>query len=171
MAEPARIERRCAAPGCRAPRDRGLSLRLLVLLPLLAAALKTFGFRRTYAALGRTSASRVRPARHDAPAEAADRRASGTRSPRHIADVLVHVNRHVLPYQSRCLLESLTLWYLLRRNGHPADLLLGARTLLGPFEAHAWVELDGEVLNDSDNVRDVYQPFDLPAIGARPGSP
>ena len=74
-------------------------------------------------------------------------------------------------HQSKCLLESLALWYLLRRRGYDATLYLGARTLLGPFEAHAWVELDGKVLNDAPNVRDVYEPFELAAISARPESP
>ena len=36
---------------------------------------------------------------------------------------------------------------MLRRDGGiPAELVLGVRTF--PFEAHAWVELDGRVLND-----------------------
>ena len=77
----------------------------------------------------------------------------------------------MLPYQSKCLLESTALWYLLRRNGYDADLLLGARTLLGPLEAHAWVELDGTVLNDTGNVRDIYETFDLPRVSAAPKSP
>jgi hypothetical protein len=157
MADPVAIDRTCAAPGCHAPHDPWLTARLLSLLPLLAGAMRLFGFRRTYIVLGRRSARRGRD--------------PGARSPQHIAALVVHVNRHLLPYQSRCLLESLTLWYVLRRNGYPAELLLGARTLLGPFEAHAWVELDGEVLNDSGNVRDVYRPFALPATGPRPDSP
>ena len=76
----------------------------------------------------------------------------------------MHVNRHVLPYQSKCLLESLALWYLLRRNGHDADLVLGARTLLGPLEAHAWVELEGKVLNDGPHVRQIYEPFEVRGV-------
>ncbi len=56
------------------------------------------------------------------------------------------------------------------RNGHDADLVLGARTLFGPLEAHAWVELEGEVLNDGPHVRHIYEPFDLRGVAARPGS-
>lgn len=37
-----RIDNTCAAPGCRAPRDRWLTLQLLIALPLLTAAMKLF---------------------------------------------------------------------------------------------------------------------------------
>ena len=78
----------------------------------------------------------------------------------------MHVNRRVLPYESRCLLESLALLWLLRRAGVAATLVLGVRTLMGPFEAHAWVEYDGLVLNDAAAVRGIYEPFDLACLGA-----
>jgi len=172
---PTHIDNTCATPGCDAPRDAALTLRLLVALPALALAMKLFGFRRTYAALGKASARHVaaardaasEPTQHTTPVKTERRR----RSPQHVADVVVHVNRHVLPYQSKCLLESCALWYLLRRDGYPAELLLGARTLLGPLEAHAWVELAGTVLNDAANVRDIYEPFDVSALTAKPESP
>lgn len=46
-----------------------------------------------------------------------------------------------------CLQRSAACVCLLRRQGVPAELVLGVRTF--PFAAHAWVELDGRVLNDS----------------------
>lgn len=171
MDEVAPIEATCAAPGCHAPADRALTLRLLATLPLLGVAMTVFGFRRTHSALRRMSRHRVircsgRAATRDPKAVSrAHGRVHGRRSPEHIAAVVVHVNRHVLPYLSRCLLESTVLWYLLRRAGHDAELLLGARTLLGPLQAHAWVELDGRVLNDVEHVRDIYTAFALPTPG------
>lgn len=46
-----------------------------------------------------------------------------------------------------CLQRSAACVLMLRRDGGiPAELVLGVRTF--PFEAHAWVELDGRVLND-----------------------
>ena len=48
-----------------------------------------------------------------------------------------------------CLQRSAACVYLLRRRGFPANLVLGVRTF--PFEAHAWAELRGKVLNDSEN--------------------
>jgi hypothetical protein len=158
MADRVSIDNTCAAPGCRAARDRRLTFRLLLLLPACSAALRLGGFRRAYGAAEWLSARSVR------------RPPGGSRTPQQITDLVVHVNRHVLPYQSKCLLESLALWYLLRRCGYDATFCLGARTLLGPFEAHAWVELNGKVLNDAPNVRDVYEPFEIAAISARPES-
>jgi hypothetical protein len=36
--------------------------------------------------------------------------------------------------------------WLLRRQGIAAELVIGYRPL--PFESHAWVEVDGRVVND-----------------------
>ncbi|MCZ6862921.1 MAG: lasso peptide biosynthesis B2 protein [Alphaproteobacteria bacterium] len=47
-----------------------------------------------------------------------------------------------------CLQRSAACVYLLRRRGYRADLVLGVRTF--PFEAHAWAELDGKVINDKE---------------------
>ena len=59
------------------------------------------------------------------------------------------VNRAASAYFKRawCLQRSAACVYLLRRRGIPAQLVLGVRTF--PFEAHAWAELDGQVLNDT----------------------
>lgn len=45
-----------------------------------------------------------------------------------------------------CLPKALTTFYLLRRSGQDAELLIGARQF--PFEAHAWVHCNGTVLDD-----------------------
>lgn len=65
--------------------------------------------------------------------------------------------------QPSCLERSLALWWLLRRNGIEAELQIGAQTSGKEFAAHAWVEWDGMVLNDSPDVRKRYSPF-----GTRP---
>jgi hypothetical protein len=46
-----------------------------------------------------------------------------------------------------CLLDSLMLADFLRRQQIPAHLLIGVATK--PFSAHAWVQLDNFVLNDT----------------------
>lgn len=45
-----------------------------------------------------------------------------------------------------CLQRSVVATWLLRRHGFEAEMVIGCRTL--PFESHAWVEVDGRVVND-----------------------
>jgi hypothetical protein len=52
-----------------------------------------------------------------------------------------------------CLQRSAVAACLLRRHGVRADLVIGYRAL--PFESHAWVEVDGRVVND----RPQYQKY------------
>jgi hypothetical protein len=62
-------------------------------------------------------------------------------------DYVVSVAAAIYPGRALCLEQSLTLLYLLRRRGLNATLKLGARPQ--PFYAHAWVECDGEPVNDT----------------------
>lgn len=50
-----------------------------------------------------------------------------------------------------CLQRSIVTAALLRLRGFPATLVIGARRM--PFYAHAWVELEGAIVNDGDRVR------------------
>ena len=66
-----------------------------------------------------------------------------------------------------CLERSLALWLLLRRDGISGEVHIGAVKRDGRFEAHAWVEWSGQVLNDSADVHHHYRRFDAPiAAGA-----
>ena len=58
----------------------------------------------------------------------------------------------------RCLQRSAATTYLLKRNGVPARLVIGAQQL--PFKAHAWVEVNQEVVNDKTYVREIYAVLD-----------
>jgi len=60
----------------------------------------------------------------------------------------------------------MTLWWMLRREGIPGELYIGARKEEGRFEAHAWVELGGQVLNDGAEVHQHYARFDAPIAAA-----
>jgi hypothetical protein len=44
---------------------------------------------------------------------------------------------------------------LLRHHNLPAQLVIGAQTL--PFKSHAWVELEGQVVNDKPYIRQLYR--------------
>lgn len=57
--------------------------------------------------------------------------------------------------QVRCLQRSAATAVLLRRSGFPAQLVIGVQPC--PFRAHAWVELDGSVVNDKSYVASMYQ--------------
>jgi hypothetical protein len=63
------------------------------------------------------------------------------------------VNRAAAFYFRRawCLHRSLVTVLLLRAAGFPATMAVGACRL--PFGAHAWVEIGGEVVNDSSQVK------------------
>jgi hypothetical protein len=48
--------------------------------------------------------------------------------------------------------------YLLKSYGVPARMVIGARQM--PFRAHAWVEVNGRVVNDKPYVREMYAVLD-----------
>jgi hypothetical protein len=62
--------------------------------------------------------------------------------------------------QYTCLEESLTLWYLLRKQGIAACLRIGVRKENEKFEAHAWVEHRGEALNQDEETHRHYAAFE-----------
>ena len=64
--------------------------------------------------------------------------------------------------QATCLRRSLLLLGLLRRRGLRPVLQLGVAGRSGPFQAHAWVELDGERLLPGDAE---HRPFSRPGPG------
>jgi hypothetical protein len=54
-----------------------------------------------------------------------------------------------------CLQRSAATTLLLRRHGHKAEMVIGAQML--PFRSHAWVEIDGVVVNDKPYMQEIYQ--------------
>jgi hypothetical protein len=50
------------------------------------------------------------------------------------------------PKKVLCLQRSAVLVKMLRQNGVPAHMMIGAQKL--PFKAHAWVEVDGRAFHD-----------------------
>jgi hypothetical protein len=50
------------------------------------------------------------------------------------------------PGRAQCLERSLVLYYVLRRQGVPVKYCHGVQP--SPLTAHAWIEYDGEVIND-----------------------
>ena len=70
-----------------------------------------------------------------------------------------------------CLGRSLLLWFLLRRRGMDAELVVGTTSPRDDaWMAHAWVELDSVPVNDAADVREHYGSFGLDLPRLRPPS-
>ena len=67
--------------------------------------------------------------------------------------------RH-FPIRTNCLENSFALYWLLRRHHIPATLRMGARKMDGRLEAHAWVESEGIVLDNTLSDHLPFVPFD-----------
>jgi Transglutaminase-like superfamily len=59
------------------------------------------------------------------------------------------------PKQTLCLQKASVTTGLLRQHGFHADMKIGIRKQ--PFHAHAWVEVDGQVVGDHQNVRNYFR--------------
>ena len=59
------------------------------------------------------------------------------------------------PRKAMCLQHSAVVTCLLRRNGVPAEMVLAAQAF--PPKAHAWVEVEGAVVNDFKQVKTRYR--------------
>src|SRR5574341_541923 len=128
-------------------RDRSRLIQAAVLLPLTALVLRLTGLRRCRQVLSQFVPRRsVLKTRQSEAALADARRISW----------LIGVATRRGVYPATCLPRSLVLWFLLRREGIEGELCLGTRKEAGRFEAHAWIELAGVVLNDSEEVRLMY---------------
>jgi hypothetical protein len=111
----------------------GILLAAVWLLPATALSLRMFGYRRTRAWMERhASPNRSGPA---------DPRLEAARVAR-----LVSVAAHRGPYRANCLRQALVAWWLLGRRGVDTNLVIGVRKDEQGFAAHAWVELDGDVI-------------------------
>src|SRR5579859_6301004 len=54
-----------------------------------------------------------------------------------------------------CLQCSAATAVLLRRHGCNAEMVIGAQLL--PFQSHAWVEINGQVVNDKPYIAEIFQ--------------
>jgi hypothetical protein len=81
-------------------------------------------------------------------------------SPDSVVPVCVAVDMACIWYckEVLCLQRSAATACLLRKYGISAHLVIGAQQM--PFKAHAWVEVDGRVVNDKQYVRELYARLD-----------
>lgn len=62
------------------------------------------------------------------------------------------------PKRALCLQRSFVTTYVLRKHGITAQMVLGAQKI--PFKAHAWVEVEGQAINERSNVQASYAVWD-----------
>jgi len=62
------------------------------------------------------------------------------------------------PKQVLCLQRSFVTTYLMRKHGVDAQMVLGAQKI--PFQAHAWVEVNGCAVNERSDVQATYSVWD-----------
>jgi hypothetical protein len=131
---------------------RGIFLRAAALLPVISFSLRIRGFRATQRSLQNFSFfSKTEKC-------FSENRVDDER----VSVVVRMVNaaaRHGWGRPS-CLEKSLALWWLLRREGIPSSIRIGARTAGGKLEAHAWVECEGAALNEPAGEHRHYATFD-----------
>jgi len=126
-----------------------LFLRAMLLLPLGSLSLRWRWFRATQAMLERFPSNGS--GGHDSPE--ISKRAALTAHMVSVAD-----QWGLLRFS--CLAKSLTLWWLLGRQGIAADLRIGIKKEKETFTAHAWVERNGMALNEPEEHHRHYAAFD-----------
>ncbi len=120
------------------------------MVPAMHVTVRVVGFNRLERWIARTSPHRA---------------FTGESSARALRLSVVSINRvkRYSMFRGNCLSQSLALCRILRRRGLQPSLRLGVRLADRKFDAHAWVELDGRVLNDSQDVHTRFTP-----LAARP---
>jgi Transglutaminase-like superfamily len=128
--------------------ERSLLMQAIIFLPLVAFSLQLWGMQRTQQALSRLSNSGIY------------RTSDVLLIQIQKTSRLVEIAANYIPVWGNCLKKSLVLWFLLRRQGIVSELLIGARRLEGEFQAHAWIEYQGIVINDTPHVRQSFAIFE-----------
>ncbi len=132
--------------------ERGIVVEAAVALTVTWAGLRLAGFRRWKTALAWFAPSTVQ----NSPSNS-----STLESARAIARMESAAARNLF-FHASCLEQSMVLCWLLRSRGIPVELRVGARKHSEGFEAHAWVEFAGTVLNDPDEQHVHFVLFDGP---------
>ena len=127
--------------------ERRLLIQATLLLPIVHAVLLLLGYARL-----RRMMERLAPLK---PGDQPLCETEGVQRAQEIARIVSIAAQHGL-YRATCLRRSLLTWWFLRRNGLESKICFGARLSNGSFEAHAWVEYNTIVINDSAKVHDQY---------------
>ncbi|MCL1693356.1 MAG: lasso peptide biosynthesis B2 protein [Actinomycetia bacterium] len=117
---------------------------------LTRLALRTIGFSRTVRLVG------------SLPTPFTDRTATIAAVQRWADDIELVGGR---PYGASCLDRSVFLWFVMHQRNLDAYIRIGVTFDHGRLDGHAWVELDGTVVNDDPDVADRFAVFEGDPIG------
>jgi hypothetical protein len=131
--------------------ERAVVLEAVITLPVVWLAVRLLGFRICRAAF-------------EEPARAA-------RNSRFLETDTLNIAKRIarleavtaanLFFRTSCLEQSLVLCRLLKRRGMNAGLRIGARKEADRFEAHAWVEMAGNVVDGGGGTEHLhFRPFE-----------
>lgn len=129
-------------------------VKALLLLPVTAVALELIGLNRWQGVMARAGI-KAGDSKPSAPQIAQAKRA---------ARVVTIAARYGV-HRANCLQQSLVLQWLLKQRNIKSEIRYGARREETEFSAHAWIECEGVVLNDTSDVGTRYTPFQNPLIG------
>lgn len=128
--------------------DRGLLLQAFVLLPIIDWGLTLFGYARMQGMMEKLILSGSGPKQTAGPEIFA--------RAREIVRIVSIAAEHGI-FKSTCLRRSLLTWWFLQREGIVSQICFGVRKLDHQLEAHAWVEIQGNVINDSLEIRSLFR--------------
>jgi hypothetical protein len=130
--------------------DKRILILSMLILPFIAALLRTLGFKKTKSLLERhvpCLSSFHAPQEDDMTAI------------RNLARI-VHIAAQHSFYKANCLKESILLWFLLRRNSIHCEIKIGIqKTSTSQFNAHSWVDCGGLPLIDSEDTINRFSVF------------
>ena len=127
--------------GQLSPDDRRLLFQAVLLLPIIHIALYFLGYYR----LHRFAEKLVPLKRIDTPRAETEI----LQQAREIARIVSIAAQHGF-FRASCLRRSLLVWWFLRKQGIQSNICFGVRMIDHQLEAHAWVEHNGVVVNDSN---------------------
>jgi hypothetical protein len=127
---------------------KGLFLRAVVLLPLLTVSLRVRGFGATQRFLQKF----IKAAKNNSPMRAVESRVA-------LTSRMVLAAARNSPIPSTCLERSLSLWWMLARQGIATQFRIGVRKDGEKFAAHAWVERDGVAIGEPERQHLHYAAF------------
>ncbi len=136
--------------------ERWLAFQALALLPLVALAVRLFGYQRVRACLAWTLPN-LPHSEGNYGSEPGDVQQALT-----IGRLVNGAARRGL-FRANCLSRSLVVWRLLGRRGIASEVVIGAQVEQSEFRAHAWVECQQQVVNDRPDIAEQFRPFAMPA--------